>query len=419
MLSVNLTLIPIDFFVKKSRIISVDATLNRIIEPNLGDNMKKIAGLATAILCLFTHFPAFADNIKVVVASQNPIKTSAVREAFQEQFPSDNIDIFEYKSESGIPEQPIGNLTAIRGANNRLQSVPQEVISSANYSVSVENYIEQTESKHTWNDIGLILVNDLSQTNAEKEKIVLTQPVQIPEHFVNLAKELSPASQITDEGYPITVGEAIQKCFKDKSVNPHDWHREPEFGGISRLRLIKEGVFKALNAKDIAYLKSQIVTYKDFPKPGILFQDFLPIMINEKSFKICIDLLYNRYKNKDIKAVVGLESRGFILGSALAYKLGVGFIPVRKPGKLPGPIYTVSYEKEYGSDTLSISQSALGKNQRVLIIDDLIATGGTAKAAIELVKMANGEPVEFASILEIKELEGRGKLGIPSFNLID
>lgn len=177
--------------------------------------------------------------------------------------------------------------------------------------------------------------------------------------------------------------------------------------------------FKTLHKADIALLKSQIALYPDFPKPGILFEDFFPLCSNEKAFKLCIDLLAERYKTQNIDVIVGLESRGFILGSALAYKLGVAFVPIRKPGKLPGLTYSVSYEKEYGLDTLTISKTALKKNQRVLIIDDLIATGGTAKAGIELVTLAGGIPVEFASILEVKELGGRKKLSIPSFNLLD
>jgi adenine phosphoribosyltransferase len=177
--------------------------------------------------------------------------------------------------------------------------------------------------------------------------------------------------------------------------------------------------FKIFHREEIAFLKNQIALYPDFPKTGILFEDFFPLLSNAKALQTCIDLFYERYKNKNIDVIVGLESRGFLLGAALAYKLGVGFVPIRKPGKLPGSLFSVNYEKEYGLDTLTISQTAILPNQRVLIIDDLIATGGTAKAAIELVNLAGGIPIEFTSLLEIEELAGREKLGIPSFNLLD
>lgn len=178
-------------------------------------------------------------------------------------------------------------------------------------------------------------------------------------------------------------------------------------------------IFKAIHANEIQSLKTKINVYKDFPKKGILFQDFSPILWHSESFQICINLFYEFYNQRGIEAVVGLESRGFIIGAALAYKLGVSFIPVRKAGKIPGAVYTVDYEKEYGMDSFCIAMDALNPDQNVLIIDDLIATGGSAIAAIELVKLAGGNPVEFASILEIKELRGRQKLNIPSFNLID
>lgn len=176
---------------------------------------------------------------------------------------------------------------------------------------------------------------------------------------------------------------------------------------------------KEEHQEELAFLKSRIALYPDFPKPGILFEDFIPVLTDQKAFGLCIDLLGEHYTGKDIEAVAGLEARGFIIGAALAYKLGVPFIPLRKPGKMPGPIYSVSYGKEYGSDSLSISKSALRPGQKVLIADDLIATGGSANAAIKLIRLAGGNPVEFLSLLEVKGLNGRDTLDIPSFNLFD
>jgi adenine phosphoribosyltransferase len=180
-----------------------------------------------------------------------------------------------------------------------------------------------------------------------------------------------------------------------------------------------EKQFKSLHLDKINYLRNKIETFKNFPKPGILFQDFSPILKDRKAFQVCIDLLADRYSQKPLDAVVGLESRGFILGAALAYKLGIAFIPVRKAGKIPGDVFSVSYEKEYGKDAFCIAKDVIKKDQNILIVDDLIATGGSAKAAIDLVRKAKGKPFEFVTLLEIKELQGRKKLNVPTFNLID
>ena len=183
--------------------------------------------------------------------------------------------------------------------------------------------------------------------------------------------------------------------------------------------MLKDALDKALYADELQYLKSLVLMYPDFPKPGIMFANFLPIVHDAQAFKVMIELLAQRYRSKNISAIVGLESRGFILGAALAYELGISFIPVRKPGKLPGAVHSVSYQKEYGFDTLVIAQDSIQPGQRVIIIDDLIATGGSARAAIELVRLAGGQPVEFVSILKVDALEEYAFLSIPSFNLID
>lgn len=360
-------------------------------------------------------FSIFAKDIKVVIASENSYKIDAVKQVFNERFPGDSIKFISHKSCSGIPEQPISKDIAQKGANNRISNLPHDLF-SADYIVSIENYIEKLPYASSWCDKGLILIKDLS---SQYNIVCFTSPTFIPAQFIELAKEMSGISNISDEGYPVTIGQAIQKSLNYKSIDPQDWHREVEFGGISRKQLLYDALYKALNHQEIEFLKQQIKKYVDFPKPGIIFADFLPIFSNPDSLQICIDLLFKRYKEKNIDVVVGLESRGFILGSALAHKLGVGFVPVRKPGKLPGEIYSVTYQKEYGSDTLTISKNAFKQNQRVLIIDDLIATGGSARAAIKLVELAGGIPVEFVTLLQIKELAEQARLSIPAFNLID
>ncbi len=157
-------------------------------------------------------------------------------------------------------------------------------------------------------------------------------------------------------------------------------------------------------------LKKHIRNIPDFPKKGILFRDITTLISNKEKFKEVIDTLAQRYADKKIDAVLAVESRGFIFGGALAYKLGVGFVPVRKKGKLPHKTYRATYSLEYGEDTLEIHQDAIRPGERVLLIDDLLATGGTLGAVIDLVKKLKGEIAEVAFIIELKDLKGRSKL---------
>ena len=161
---------------------------------------------------------------------------------------------------------------------------------------------------------------------------------------------------------------------------------------------------------DIANIQRAIRDVPNFPKPGIVFKDITPLLANGPLFAKAIDLLAERYAGQKIDTVLGIESRGFIVGAALAYKLGAGFSVVRKPGKLPYDTHSASYELEYGTDTLEIHVDALRPNARVIIADDLIATGGTAMATAELVSKLGGTVVECAFIIELAFLKGRDKL---------
>jgi adenine phosphoribosyltransferase len=161
---------------------------------------------------------------------------------------------------------------------------------------------------------------------------------------------------------------------------------------------------------DITAIRRAIRDVPDFPKPGIVFKDITPLLASGPLFTRTIDLLAERYHRQKVDAVLGIESRGFIVGAALAYKLGAGFCVVRKPGKLPYTTHSASYELEYGRDTLEIHVDALASNARVLIADDLIATGGTAAATAELVVKLGATVVECAFIIELAFLKGRDKL---------
>lgn len=166
-------------------------------------------------------------------------------------------------------------------------------------------------------------------------------------------------------------------------------------------------------------LKKKIRDIQDFPKAGIVFKDITTLLSDAASFNRVVDLLGHRYLEEKIDVVLGIEARGFIIGSALAYKLNKGVILVRKPGKLPFKTHSVSYDLEYGTDTLEIHQDAVGHGQRVLIADDVLATGGTVRAVADLVRSMGGVVVECAFLAELTFLEGRKKIGdLPVHSLL-
>jgi adenine phosphoribosyltransferase len=157
-------------------------------------------------------------------------------------------------------------------------------------------------------------------------------------------------------------------------------------------------------------LKTRIRHVPDFPKPGILFYDVTTLLRDAEGFKLAIDTLSEPYRGQGISLVVGIESRGFILGAAVADRLGAGFVPVRKVGKLPHTKIRVSYDLEYGTDSLEMHSDAVEPGQKVLIVDDLLATGGTARATVDLVRQLGGDVVGVTVLIELCALNGRAKL---------
>ncbi len=166
-------------------------------------------------------------------------------------------------------------------------------------------------------------------------------------------------------------------------------------------------------------LKRRIREIPDFPKKGILFYDLTTLLQDPSGLALAVDLLTQQYADRPIDQVVGIESRGFIFAPMLAYNLKAGFVPVRKPGKLPHRVVSASYELEYGSDTLEMHRDAVGPGDRVLVVDDLIATGGTAAATVELVQKQGAQLMGLAFLVELLGLKGRRKLnGQEVFSLI-
>jgi adenine phosphoribosyltransferase len=165
-----------------------------------------------------------------------------------------------------------------------------------------------------------------------------------------------------------------------------------------------------MNAASLDRLRAAVRDVPDFPKPGIMFKDITPILLDAEVLKLVVDALTEATRPLNVTKVVGIESRGFIFGTAVAVALGVGFVPIRKKGKLPWTCEAVSYALEYGEATVEVHKDAIGRGERVVVIDDLLATGGTAAAAIELVRRLGGEIAEVQFVIELAFLNGRQAL---------
>ncbi|KEA52156.1 MULTISPECIES: adenine phosphoribosyltransferase [Mangrovibacter] len=174
-------------------------------------------------------------------------------------------------------------------------------------------------------------------------------------------------------------------------------------------------------AQQLEYLKNSIKSIQDYPKPGILFRDVTSLLEDPKAFALSIDLIVERFKQAGITKVVGTEARGFLFGAPVALGLGVGFVPVRKPGKLPRKTLSETYELEYGTDKLEIHTDAIKAGDRVLVVDDLLATGGTIDATVKLIRQLGGEVTDAAFIINLFDLGGEQRLadvGVTSFSLV-
>ncbi|OYY62134.1 MAG: adenine phosphoribosyltransferase [Burkholderiales bacterium 28-67-8] len=171
---------------------------------------------------------------------------------------------------------------------------------------------------------------------------------------------------------------------------------------------------------DLAFIRSHIRTVPDWPAAGVQFRDITPLLQNPRAFRVLIDQFVHRYFDQRPAAIAGLDARGFIIGSVLAYELNIGFVPIRKQGKLPYTTLAESYELEYGSATVEIHTDAVQKGDRVVLIDDLIATGGTMMAGMNLLDRLGAHVIEGAAIVDLPELGGSAKLratGLPLFTL--
>jgi len=159
------------------------------------------------------------------------------------------------------------------------------------------------------------------------------------------------------------------------------------------------------------YIKSKVRSIPDWPIKGVIFRDITTLLEDPQAFKAICSIFYNRYVNEKVDKIVGIDARGFLFGSVLAYELGIGFVPIRKKGKLPSKTISESYSLEYGEATIEIHEDAISKSDRVVIIDDLMATGGTIAASAALVEKLGGDLLECAFVIELPGLKGREKMG--------
>ncbi|GBG62941.1 hypothetical protein CBR_g34312 [Chara braunii] len=181
-----------------------------------------------------------------------------------------------------------------------------------------------------------------------------------------------------------------------------------------------ESPVKAVPDARVKGIAESIRSIRDFPKPGILFRDVTTLLLNPKAFKDCIDICVERYAESKIDVVAGIEARGFIFGPPIALALGAKFVPVRKAKKLPGEVIGEEYSLEYGTDKIEIHVGAVNPGDRIIVVDDLIATGGTLGAALRLMERVGGEVVECVCVIELPELKGRAKLnGKPLFTVVE
>ncbi len=172
--------------------------------------------------------------------------------------------------------------------------------------------------------------------------------------------------------------------------------------------------------KSCEFIKSKVRSIPDWPIEGVIFRDITTLLQDPKAHREVCAIFYDRYANQQIDKIVGIDARGFLFGSVLAYKLDIGFVPIRKKGKLPYKTISESYSLEYGEETVEIHEDALNKNERVAIVDDLMATGGTIAAAVNLVEKLGGDIIECAFVVELPDLNGKSKLnGQKVFSIIE
>ena len=341
--------------------------------------------------------------IKILLTSESKIKVTALKEYFNTNpffdnfIVGNNLNIQTLDcSDCDLPAQPYGDINTILSfAKERLNFSKTKCDSrSFDFIISIESGICENKDYCTI----LISHKDILASSYSFGLLIKTCYIDKlkANMLINFNKKIS--------GYSITAGDIMHN--ENNTIDTKNWMLQ--MNGVDRKHQIIHALGDAFKNLDIMldtkkFILSEYKLYQDYPKPGIIFQDVFSILKNKNTLKKTINLLTDKYKYDDLDYVVGLESRGFCLGTLLAFELGVGFIPIRKEAKLPGNTTKISYLKEYGKDVCEI-QTDIAPNSRILIIDDLIATGGSMQAAINLVVSLNLIIVDCCVLREVLTL---------------
>jgi adenine phosphoribosyltransferase len=352
---------------------------------------------------------------KILLTSTSAIKLQAVKR----RFPEAEIETFDCVG-LDLPAQPIGMKKAdgFACALERMNYARRfKDFDDFDYVISIESVIHVSRD----NDIAYVTIFHQDLVGFGRSFGISTNiwlPVEgsdrrfCPNDQLFQSEKIYYSQKII--GYPITLGEIIQSI--DPTVDPKNWMKQ--IHSIDRSDQIRKGIDEALDDLHTKVFDARTIgpfrTYSDFPKPGVDFQDIFSVLEDGERLRILIGVLRDRYRHDDITHVVGLESRGFILGMPLAMELGSGFIPVRKAGKLPGPVKSIEYGTEYSKDKCEIQVNG-SSNKKVLIIDDLIATGGSLKAAVDLCLEVGYQIVDCCTLIEVEALRpiAKEKMGRP------
>lgn len=324
-------------------------------------------------------------SINILLTSSSQIKANAVTDFFKTQL-NKKINLTTINCiDCNLPEQPIIDL------NNRGHYFAKERMNFAKTKENFDNY-DYVVSIESGMAIGLNYEEDMCYVLIYHKGLLsegTSFGIPVDPKYLNILEKTHKIIEYNSKiyGYAVTLGKIMANA--NPNIDHRNWMKYAL--GIDRVNQINHGIKKSYENMEIMIenkltLMNAYKSYQDYPKKDILFHDVFPLLKDCKLFKCLVKLIAKQYKFDVIDYVIGLESRGFCLGTVVAFKLGIGFIPVRKEGKLPGKTIKLAYEKEYGKDTCEMQVDEL-KGKRVLIIDDLIATGGSMKVAIDLLEM--------------------------------
>jgi len=363
---------------------------------------------------------------KVLVTSTSALKLSAVS-TFLGDFEKDNVlfTVNGFNCDAlNLPKQPINNngqgdcfSNVFKFAMARIKYASDNLDGFDKYDMvlSIENGLALNEHICPENiyDICYVVLmiprsGLIATGTSHGKKTDILVPIKYFEKLESQQKLQRFAHGIL--GYDVTLGELLHQ--DDSTIDAKNWMLQ--IHNIDRKAQINMGLIGAFNhlslkIEQIEILTSQIVMYDNYPKQGVKFQDIMPIIRNAFHLELLMSLIQDNYQLEDVDIIVGLESRGFLLGAPLAIYMKKGFVPIRKAGKLPGDVFQESYTKEYGRDVCEIQSSSITKGQRVLIVDDIIATGGSLKAAVNLVKKCGGIVVDCLVLQEVEPLRQKCK----------